>query len=228
MTIPSSGRIGGIMSHHQICRASRFNASLFLATLLFLPAHSLLAQPSLRITSPADGTLVNPGQSLKVTVEASGRFQQVILIGAQPMGGTVPLSAPPYEFTIKIPNRISPRRYSLTADGCTAPGQCTSSKPIMILVELADESISLRVQPSLLRLYIGDKGYLMTYGVFPDGQRADLSKSTQTSFTSNAPGVATIDHQGIVTPVAPGSATITITYRDAHVEIPVTVLAKDR
>jgi len=98
------------------------------ALLLCLSMSSLLGQ-SLQITSPADGTTVNPGQTLTVTVNASGTFQQVILIGSNPMGFSQMLSNPPYQFTIQIPTTISPGWYSLTADSVTSPGQGASSNP---------------------------------------------------------------------------------------------------
>jgi len=189
-------------------------------------AGALLAQPSLRITSPADGTVVHPGQPLKVRVEASGTFLQVIVIGGGRIGFSKPLLAPPYEFTMQIPDRISPGPYPLTADGATAPGQSTSSETITLMVEPADAPISLTIRPSLLRLSAGDKGYLRVFGVFPDGKTIDLTPSTQASFTSDAPRIAEVDAtRGIVSALAVGSAKIKATYRGASVEVPVTVAA---
>jgi Big-like domain-containing protein len=108
---------------------------------------SLLAQPSLRITSPADGTVFHPGESIKVNVEASGTFKMVMVIGYDPLGGTFPLSAPPYEFTIQIPDRyhIAPGRYLLTADGFIEPGKSVASKTVVIKVEPADVHLKLKV-----------------------------------------------------------------------------------
>ena len=77
-----------------------------------------------------------------------------------------------------------------------------------------------------MRLTVGDKGYLRSSAAFEDGKTIDLTRSVQVSFESSAPGVATVDHQGIVTPVSPGSAKITVTYRSSSAEIPVTVLPK--
>jgi len=90
----------------QHSKLRRFNPAL--AILLLVSPLSLLAQTSLRITSPAEGTVFHPGESLKVNVEASGKFQQVIIVGWGPIGFSTPLSSPPYEFTIKIPDGISP------------------------------------------------------------------------------------------------------------------------
>jgi hypothetical protein len=187
---------------------------------------TLRAQPSLKITSPTDGALVNPGQTVKVSVTAVGTFQQVMIIGWKPIGGSMPRSSPPYEFEVQIPEHINPGQYLLTAVGARPPAEGTHSTPVTIVVELADGPVSLKVQPSFLRISKGGKHILTTYGVFPDGQRADLSKSSQISFASSSPGIATVDHQGVVTPVAEGAAIIKITYKSSTVEVPVTVLPK--
>src|SRR5579864_7286671 len=84
----------------------------------------LVAQPSLRITSPAEGTVVRPGDSLTMTVEASppGAFQLVFVGGSEPISySKEKLTSPPYRFTIQIPSRIRPDKYALTAAGFTSP-----------------------------------------------------------------------------------------------------------
>jgi hypothetical protein len=195
-----------------------------------LLAGLLAAQPTLRITSPKDGAVVHPGQSLIVTVDGSpaGAFQQVIIAARDPIGGSRPLMAPPYQFTIQIPSRISPGRYALTADGMTAPGQGATSDPISIVVERADTPLSLRVEPSLLRMSAGQKGYLRVVGVFGDGTTSDLTKSSRTVYISDKVGVATVQAQGIVTAVASGSAKIIITNGNAKFDVPVTVAGNGR
>jgi hypothetical protein len=47
----------------------------------------LAAQPSLRITSPADGTLAHPGESVTVTVAASppDAFSAIFVTGPDPI-----------------------------------------------------------------------------------------------------------------------------------------------
>jgi hypothetical protein len=149
---------GGAMIHNLLVRKVRYTAVSTL-WLLGLPLTSVLAQPTLQITSPADGTTVSPGQSLIVNVATSGgAFQQIMIIGQNPIGFSQAIATPPYQFTIQIPNGISPRKYMLTAVGATAPGQMTSSDSIGITVERSANGSSLRVEPSALRLPIGQQG----------------------------------------------------------------------
>lgn len=63
-----------------------------------------------------------------------------------------------------------------------------------------------------------------TFGVFPDHRRTDLNKSIYTAFKSTAPGVATVDKDGAVTGVAPGTAKIIVTYRNMRTEVSVHVV----
>jgi hypothetical protein len=69
-------------------------------------------------------------------------------------------------------------------------------------------------------LYPGQMGYLRVIGTFADGSSLDLTQSTTTTFSSSANTVATVNAQGIVTPVGPGSAQILI---NGSVSVPVTV-----
>ncbi len=224
---PLPGRNGSVPSAHCGTKARRARrvtvARLWMLSCTFVG--SLLAQPTLRITAPADGTVVHPGQSLTVTVEASppGAFLQVILFGSDRFGFGPPLLAPPYRFTVQIPSHIVPGEYRVTADGATAPGQGAASDPITLVVERTDTPASLRVHPSLLRLSVGGKGYLRVTGVFSDGQSLDLTQSTHTVYTSGNPSVVAVEGKGVITAKAPGSAKVTVTNGVAKFEVPVTV-----
>ena len=80
-----------------------------LVVLLYASGSSLRAQ-TLQITSPAGGTIVNPGQVVTVTVTASSAFQEVIVVGGDPIGFSDSLASPPYQFSIHIPPEIRPQR----------------------------------------------------------------------------------------------------------------------
>jgi hypothetical protein len=237
MIIHNRPRIGGIISHRQSSRALRLRAAFLLVPLLYLSASSLLAQ-SLQITSPADGTVVSPGQSLKVTVEASpaSAFAGVGLIGKTPIGVTSLVSVPPYEFAVPIPNVIRPGSYTLGAIGQPLPGQGKPgrgpnypepvySAVITLIVERADEPLRLEIYPPILRLQPGSKGYLSVTGVFADGQKVDLRESTKTIYTSDTPSVVTVDPKSVVNALGPGAAKITVNNGKAKIEIPVVVSA---
>jgi hypothetical protein len=186
----------------------------------------VLAQPSLKIVTPADGTTVHPGESLTVQVDVSppGVFDTVSVSGSIPIGnrGTV-LNAPPYRFTIQIRGGITPTKYFLAALGITLSKELVYSDPIDILVERADSPLSISVYPTVADFTMDQKRYLQVTGLYADKTTADLTQSSRIKYVSSAPGIATVQAQGVVTPVTPGSAKITITYGDLKIEVPVLV-----
>jgi hypothetical protein len=74
-----------------------------------------------------------------------------------------------------------------------------------------------------MQLSPGRKGILSVTGVFSDGKDADLTKASRTVYTSDKPSVVTVQAEGIVTAVAPGSAKVDITYGKVKIQVPVTV-----
>jgi hypothetical protein len=218
---------------------------LGMAFCLFGPTCYLMAQPTLRITSLSEGAIVNAGQVLTVTVEASppNAFKGVFLVGEDPIGFSQPLERPPYKFTLPIPLHITPRRdgYMITPDGILAPGQAATSLPVSIHVERSDvpitlipgdyylnsgvypSSTSMHVYRSLQLSKVGWAEMLYVLGIFPDQEQVDLSESSYLRYSSDNPGVAKVDQRGTVLATGIGSARITITYRSKSVIVPVTV-----
>ena len=218
------------MSRNSVCQHSlsgpfRTASGAFrLGTLFCAAAAMLLAQPTLRITSPSNGTVVTPGQSLKVTVEATpaDAFKSMSIIATwQGAEGRV---SPPWEFTIKVPETAGARKHALTAVGAVTPGQPIYSSAISLVLEPSDAPATLRVQPSVLSLTPGGTGHLLVFGDFAGGRQMVLTESTRLKFTMDNPGILTVGDQGIVTALAPGSTKLTIAYGQAKTEIPVTVL----
>ena len=186
-----------------------------------------MAQPTLKITSPEDGTVVYSGDSLLVTVEAApaNAFQVVTIIGSFfSMTWDRMLQRPPYRFSIKISPRVSPRRYSLTADGIIRPGEGASSDPVGVQVEHPGTPLSLTAEPRAIAFkVVGDEVPLGVIGRFADDERVFLEDSSFIKFASDNASVTTVDSDGHVKAVGPGSAKITIRYKEKSTVVPVTV-----
>jgi hypothetical protein len=180
---------------------------------------SLHAQPTLQITSPANGAVFRPGQTITVSVTGSG-IASVFIAGEGPLGYTAPVSGPPFQFSVPIPATITPKQYTLTAIGLGASGQKGASAQITIAIQRSDSPVSLHVQPSVLRLNVGQAGYLRVSGTYSDGTVAYLTQAASTTFVSSAPAIATVNNYGAVTAVSSGSTTITV---NGTVQVPVTV-----
>ncbi len=186
---------------------------------------ALQAQPSLRITSPTDGTVFNPGQTIPVMVNAApATFQTVIVAGDLPLGFSQILTAPPYQFQMPIPSNINAGPYTLTAIGITQQGgNAVYSDPVTVPIERPDSPQSLNTDLSLTFEYIGDSVALAVTGSFADGSTVSLTRSTLTTYISDNPLVATVDANGVVTAVGPGSCNLRISNAGASTTVPVSV-----
>jgi hypothetical protein len=171
---------------------------------------ALLTAQSVQITSPADGTVFQPGQSVTVQVATTGSFQQVVIVPWNPLKMTSPLSAPPYTFTVPIPNNIQPGSYLITAVGVISPGQTVHSHPISITVEPSTNPDRYEVRPSTVTMWVGGVAPLRVTGKYPSGPDLDITFSTQTQYVSENPAIATVDNFGRVTGVAPGLTYVVI------------------
>ena len=96
----------------------------------------------LKITSPASGVVVHPGQTIDMEVMVSGPYSFVgiseslgVLVG---LGRS--LGAPPYKFPIQIPAVINPGPYAITAELYDFGGRINS--------RVASDTIILDVEPS--------------------------------------------------------------------------------
>ena len=231
-----------MLLQHKNLRLLRW--SLSTAFCLFAFPRSLMAQPTLRITSPTEGTLVDGGRMLMVSVEASPAtaFQRAFIIGSDPIGFSQALEHPPYKFTLPIPRHITPRRegYQIIAVGILAPGRNVNSDPVIIYVEHPDVpeilisgnySLNLSVYPSStpaqpyhLRLSkVGFEERLYLMGIFSGREQVDLTESRYVKYSSSNPRVAKVNEIGTVHATGIGAAKITVTYRSKSVIVPVTV-----
>lgn len=202
-------------------QAGRFAAMAL--RLAWMTSPVLCAQATLQITSPADGTVVRPGQSVSVVVAASpgGSFQQVALIGERELGLTGPLTSEPYQFTLQVPANIVLGRFRITASGATSPGQGVYSPSIALDVERADSPTGISVSPANLpHLRPGDRIGLRVLGAYSDGTKLDLTESTQTTYVSQNAGIVTVNAAGVVTAAGPGATQILV---NSTVAVPVTV-----
>src|SRR5438105_15608022 len=86
-------------------------------------------QPLLQITSPPDGTVVAPGQTVTVVVTpAAGiTFSEVTILGEDPLGFSQVTTTPPFEFSLNIPPHIRAGKYLLTALVVITRGQGATS-----------------------------------------------------------------------------------------------------
>jgi hypothetical protein len=208
-----------------------FNRTLPLRSLGILLVLSASPSPYLRaedaalkITLPTEGTVVNPGETVVVYVEASGGpFKSVTIIAPGYVNGLAALNSPPYQFSFTVPpvpsKGIGPGINTITAAGSTASAVVFSSA-VPIDIERSDSPTKFKASTSGLGMEIGERLPIYVSGTYSDGSIVDLTKSTQTTYVSQAPSIATVTNEGWVTAIAPGLTKILI---DGSIAIPVRV-----
>jgi hypothetical protein len=188
---------------------------------------NLFAQqkPTLQITNPAPGTVVNPGQTVVVNVLASGGpFTSVSVLPTFDVNNDILLlTAPPYQFSFTVPSQSRPGLGAISAIGSTAAGE-VDSLPISIAIERSDSPQSIATGFSQLRMPIGHQTTISVTGTYEDGSIVDLSQSTQTKYEPASAGVVSVTSDGFVTALAPGSTTIVVRHRNLQRTVKVTVI----
>jgi len=178
----------------------------------------------LRIVSPADGTVVEPGQPLRVMVEPEPGVTPIAVALISPSIFTF-TQQPPFTFTVTFPPDAPLGPQTLVADGRDTRGRALRAT-ITLDVEISRPVTSIRVEPVKIGFSSSWQEQLSVKGVFTDGQVRTITKSRETLYTSANAQVAKVSHEGLVEPVDNGSTTITVTYKDKSVTVPVKVELK--
>ncbi len=183
-------------------------------------------QPELQITSPASGTVVNPGQAITVSVTSPAgiSFAQVAVIGEDPVPSADIVNSVPAQFFIAIPNSLGPRKYHITAIGKSSSGQLFASQTISIDVERPDTPTGIATdRPQVAFQSQGQQTRLRVLATFADGTVLDVTESSNVTYASANGDVATVDSNGIVTGIGTGSTYVSATYRQGTSSLLATV-----
>lgn len=180
------------------------------------------ALTGLIFTSPADGSTVTPGQVVTVTIQPDAGVTLTDLM-LNSLGDVQQRTGPPWEFALTIPaSVVGP--FALSAVGKDAAGQVYGAA-VSVNVVPASPLHTLGVAPA--NLTIADAGLpysLAVIGHYEDGTQRDLTAAaTGTTYTSQAPTIATVDAAGQVTPQANGTTMITVTHGPVSALVPVVV-----
>lgn len=192
-------------------------------------------QSPIKIESPANGSVVNPGQTVKIRVVSTTNapVSFVGIVGEDPLGMSELVKSVPAEFLITIPSEINAcRRYMVTAVGRTPGSAELLESRIDLDVERSDTPVSIvSFQFPSLTLVADPKErpfYLIILATFADQSKVEVTESSYVTYQSTNEAVATVKGFAGVTAVAPGTATIKVTYKNpnggsAQVSVPVIV-----
>jgi hypothetical protein len=189
-------------------------------------SHDARAQSELQITSPANNTIVNPGETIAVIVTRSPDIVDVTLVGSL-VGGALPVmnGGNPLTFSITIPTQKKAGTYAIAALDVTPRSQLATgvmSAPVTVQVEAANAN-SIVADPKITLRYPGDKRTLRVFAISANGLSTNISTSSQLSLASSNVAVATVDRMGDVSGVGNGTTTIQVQYNGLSTSVPVTV-----
>lgn len=202
-------------THRGIAAHTLRGLGLLLALIVGPVCHA--QQSQLQITSPTDGTIANPGQTLTVSVTSPGNasFSGVFLIGENPIGFSPSQTSVPAQFSITIPADTDAGPHMLTAMGTTTSGQTVQSATILIDVERPDMPVALSAQMPASQVTLealGQQFHAILFAAFSDGSVLAVTQSSYVAYSSSDTTIATVDNNGMVTGISAGTATITATY----------------
>ncbi|HVO63908.1 MAG TPA: IPT/TIG domain-containing protein [Terriglobales bacterium] len=202
------------------------NHNLRRLALIAISVTSAYAQQSLlQITSPTDRSLVNEGQTITITLAADPSVQNIFVAAQFPLPG-VQATSNPNQFTLTLPNNITPGLYQIGAMG-SANNAVIEAAPIQIDVERSDPPVYLLVKPKTMTFHsIGDKLPIDVQGFFADGTTLWVTNSSQLSCVSNNTQIVTTTTglgPCLVTAVGPGKTSVVLRAGSASFTLAVTV-----
>jgi hypothetical protein len=206
-------------------------ATIVTAALTIAPICAAQSPKLLQITSPADGAIVHPGQTVKVTVTspANVRFDMVGLVSPIEDGISGFATSVPAELSLRVLPDIACGKYLVHVEGQTISGQ-SISEHIELDVERPDTPIKLSFlnEYRQLEFVALSKSFNMNVlATVSDGRILEVTESSHVTYHSSNTNVATVDRYGAITPVGLGSASVTATYtsgdRNVRIAIPVNV-----
>lgn len=178
---------------------------------------------SVQITSPTDGSVFAPGDTISVSVSVQGGpFATVSLLGDH-VGMSGPLNASPYSFTLAVPASVI-GQLQFTGVGTTTAGAVVFSNPVTVTIAPAVPLVNIVPNLTVLRFqYIGQTIPLSVGGIFTDGSMGNVTRSPRLAISSADPTIATVASDGTVKAVGPGNTTLTMTYNSVAKTVPVFV-----
>lgn len=182
--------------------------------LIFVPSRNS-GGPGIEITEPAAGLVFNGGQSVHVSVDLLGGYDpDTVFIYLHREGSldesVVRLDAPPFEADFVIPaDHVGEIHFS--AVGIDAEQVVAVAQNIPAVAETTATLTGISASPDvlILRAY-SPKARPTARGTFNDGVTRVLRSSSGTTYAIGNESIATVDSTGVVTAVALGATTLTV------------------
>jgi pimeloyl-ACP methyl ester carboxylesterase len=182
---------------------------------------SAVTAPFVTISAPAAGQVFSVGDTLTVTVVPNAGVtltQTLIQAGASPRdAGTALVSQAPYTAAFSLPS-ASIGTFPVTVTAKDSAGDvCNVTVNVFVqtnatLTSMAVSAGTSAPNSAALLTSQGSTNPLTVIGTFSDATQSDITAAALgTTYASSDPTVATVDTNGVLTAVANGNCTITVT-----------------
>jgi hypothetical protein len=185
---------------------------LLFPIIAFLTIASSLFGQQLTITSPAPGTVYSSGQTINVAVSVTNGQVFAVQVGVEDLAFSPYQSQSPYLFSLTVPSGIIGPK-SLFAVALIGDETVLLSPGISVDIEPSSQPSGISFQQGLVTFgYEGQQRTVGVSAVFADGSTLDISRSSQLKFSSDSPGVVSVDPSGLMTANGSGNANVTVSY----------------
>ena len=184
-----------------------------------------VSNADLQITSPPAGTLVHPGETLTVEVNASGGpYEGGISAGSLDIGvGT--LSTPPYRYFLQVPLPKKPGLTNVFAIGRVG-ALAIFSPSVPVDIERSDAPEAIFTDRQVIgteRLEVGQQGQIYVYGKFRDNPQVNLTDSSLLTYETDKEGIISVGKSGYTKGLSVGSTKVTVRYGELRTTVTVVV-----
>jgi len=188
------------------------------------------AEPGLKIVEPTDGTVVTPGQSLTIRLEAVDGLQPNEVTLACGHWLTNLFNSLPVSYTITIPTDAAGKT-TIIATAYSAQTKQSGLDQINIVVQpqaTIQSLVTWRQTPNAIDVDLdwdnniknGSKGSaVIEDAIYSDGVRRNIYPPNLT-YTSSDPSIVTVDSQGNYQILKVGNASITVSAGNASMVLP--------
>ncbi|MFA4872067.1 MAG: Ig-like domain-containing protein [Patescibacteria group bacterium] len=183
------------------------------------PPQTTLETESVKIISPASGTVVNAGTIINVKVQATGSVDRFFITGKEVCTKT----ALPFDFSCPVPAEII-GSYNIVAVGF-GPNNITATDIIQLQVKTSAQLVGFRTYPpSMLIVIEGEKAGFQVLGEFSDFVRRDITSSANgTHYSITDTKIAVVVSDGVIQGKQAGETTLTISNSGLTATLPVYV-----
>jgi len=180
--------------------------------------------PGIVITSPQPNSIVSAGQTIFVTIQPlPGTQLKTASAWILPFSGVPPtVQSPPYQVSLAVPTD----RVGLLTLKAVAVDASNDSLQTSINLRVQNSSSLTKIQSSPMKLSLlqpGEMEKIVTSAVYSDGRVIDISANSDVQYSISNSKVISVQNNGTVVALLPGTSTVTVQYDGFQQTIPVAV-----